>query len=49
VKAKRRFRELYVAELTMVEDPDVARRMVDLAKAVDPELANLSAAQTARE
>jgi hypothetical protein len=47
VKAKRRFRELYVAELTMVEDPDVASRMVDLARAVDPELANLSAAQTA--
>jgi hypothetical protein len=47
VKAKRRFRELYVAELTMVEDSVVASRMVDLAEAVDPELANLSAAQTA--
>jgi len=46
-KAKRRFRELYVAELTMVEDPDVASRMVDLAQAVDPELANLSPAQSA--
>ena len=46
-KAKRRFRELYVAELTMVEDQDVASRMVDLAKAVDPELADLSAAQIA--
>jgi hypothetical protein len=46
-KAKRRFRELYVAELTMVEDPDVASRMVALAQAVDPELANLSEAQSA--
>ena len=46
-KAKRRFRELYVAELTMVEDGDVARSMVDLAKAVDPKLGTLSAAQSA--
>lgn len=45
--AKRRFRELYVAELTMVEDPDVATKMVDLAKAVDPELANLTPSQSA--
>jgi hypothetical protein len=46
-KAKRRFRELYVAELTMVEDSNVASRMVSLAQAVDPELTELSAAQTA--
>ena len=46
-KAKRRFRELYVAELTMVEDSDVASRMVSLAQAVDPELINLSPQQVA--
>ena len=47
VAAKRRFRELYVAELTMVEDGDVARRMVQLAEAVDPDLRNSSPAQLA--
>jgi len=46
-KAKRRFRELYVAELTMVEDSAVASRMVHLAQAVDPELINLSPQQVA--
>ena len=46
-KAKRRFRELYVAELSMVEAPDVARKMVELAAAVDPELRQLSPAQRA--
>ena len=46
-KAKRRFRELYVAELTMVEDSEVASRMVSLAQAVDPELTQLSREQTA--
>jgi hypothetical protein len=46
-KAKRRFRELYVAELTMVEDPDVESKMVNLAKAVDPELAKLTQGQEA--
>jgi hypothetical protein len=46
-KAKRRFRELYVAELTMVEDLDVENKMVNLAKAVDPELANLTQGQRA--
>ena len=46
-KAKRRFRELYVAELTMVENPDVASKMVDLAEAVDPQLKELTAAQNA--
>ena len=46
-KAKRRFRELYVAELTMVEDSAVASRMVHLAQAVDPELINLSSQQMA--
>ena len=37
-KAKRRFRELYVAELSMVETDDVAKQMVNLAEAVDPQL-----------
>jgi hypothetical protein len=46
-KAKRRFRELYVAELTMVEDLDVEKKMVNLAEAVDPELANLTQGQRA--
>jgi len=46
-KAKRRFRELYVAELTMVEDSHVASKMVGLAKAVDTDLANLNAGQRA--
>jgi hypothetical protein len=46
-KAKRRFRELYVAELTMVEDRDVEAKMVSLAKAVDPELSKLTVGQSA--
>jgi ABC-type branched-subunit amino acid transport system ATPase component len=46
-KAKRRFRELYVAELTMVEDLEVAQKMVNLAKAVDPELEKLTQGQNA--
>ena len=45
--AKRRFRELYVAELTMVEDPIVEGKMVQLANSVDPDLAQLSKSQDA--
>ena len=45
--AKRRFRELYVSELSMVETPDVEAKMIDLAGAVDPELKALTAAQDA--
>ncbi len=45
--AKRRFRELYVAELSMVEDQAVAQKMVALASAVDPELRSLTPAQVA--
>ena len=45
--AKRRFRELYVSELAMVETPDVEAKMVDLAGAVDPELRSLTPAQVA--
>ncbi|WBM73024.1 hypothetical protein OH773_21930 (plasmid) [Buttiauxella sp. WJP83] len=44
-KAKRRFQELYIAELSMVEDDNVARSMVALAQNVDPELINLTPAQ----
>lgn len=47
LKARRRFRELYVAELSMVEDSSVAERMIDLAKAVDKELRSLSEPQRA--
>ncbi|WP_321931518.1 hypothetical protein [Paraburkholderia guartelaensis] len=46
-KAKRRFRELYVAELSMVEPPEVESGMVHLAQAVDPGLVDLSPAQLA--
>lgn len=46
-KAKRRFRELYVAELTMVEEIAVEEGMVNLATAVDPDLIKLTDAQTA--
>jgi hypothetical protein len=45
--AQERFRQLYVAELSMVESSDVAGRMVDLAPAVAPELRNLNEAQHA--
>jgi hypothetical protein len=34
--ARRRFRELYVAELSMVESPWVETKMVELAKQIDP-------------
>ena len=47
MEAKRRFRDLYVAELTMVEDPAVEARMVGLAEAVDPDLRKLTPAQSA--
>jgi hypothetical protein len=45
--AKKRFRELYVAELSMVEAPEVAQSMVEFARAVDPELIRLTQAQGA--
>lgn len=46
-KAKRRFWELYIAELAMVDESDVAERMVALAKAGDPDLVQLSPQQLA--
>jgi hypothetical protein len=45
--AKRRFRELYVAELSMVESPDVEARMVELAARTDPSLRPLNPGQRA--
>ncbi len=45
--AKRRFRELYVAELSMVESPEVEARMVDLASKTDQSLTPLNPAQKA--
>lgn len=46
-KAKRRFRELYVAELSMVEEPGVEEKMVAFARTVDPDLLQLTPAQRA--
>jgi hypothetical protein len=45
--AKKRFRELYIAELSMVEAPDVEHKMVALAEQVDPTLRPLTPAQCA--
>ncbi|MEO8593625.1 MAG: hypothetical protein ABI759_09900 [Candidatus Solibacter sp.] len=45
--ARRRFRELYVAELSMVEATEVEAKMVALANAVDPGLLDLNPAQKA--
>jgi hypothetical protein len=45
--AKKRFRELYVAELSMVEAPEVEAKMVRLAQEIDPELTHLTPAQSA--
>ena len=46
-KAKKRFRELYVAELSLAEGIGVEKGMVALAKAVDPDLLNLTPEQQA--
>ena len=45
--AKKRFRDLYVAELSMVESNEVATKMVKLASVIDPPLANFTPAQQA--
>jgi hypothetical protein len=45
--ARKRFRELYVAELSMVEAPAVERYMIALAAQVDPELVRFTPAQKA--
>ncbi len=45
--ARKRFRELYVAELSMVEGANVEAEMVQVARVVDPDLLKLSPAQKA--
>jgi hypothetical protein len=45
--AKKRFGELYVSELSMVEAPEVEQKMIDLAAQVHPELTKFTPAQTA--
>ena len=45
--AKKRFRELYVSELSMVEAPEVEKKMVALADQIDKDLTSFSAAQSA--
>jgi hypothetical protein len=45
--ARRRFRDLYVAELSMVEAPGVEHEMMKLAEQIDPELLTFTPAQTA--
>jgi len=47
VAARKRFRDLYVAELSMVEAHDVEEKMVALAAVIDSELTNFTPAQTA--
>jgi hypothetical protein len=46
-RAKRRFRELYVSELSMVEGRGVETKMKDLAALVDPELRPMTPEQRA--
>ena len=45
--AKKRFRQLYVAELSLIEDPSVEATMVNLAKVADPDLGTMTASQKA--
>jgi hypothetical protein len=45
--AKKRFRELYVAELSMVEAREVEGKMFRLAEEIDPEVTKFTAAQSA--
>ncbi len=46
-RARKRFTELYVAELSMVEARDVEGQMVDLARAIDPGLLSMTQGQLA--
>ena len=46
-KARIRFRELYVAELSMVECPNVEASMIQLAQTIDKDLTTLTPAQSA--
>ena len=45
--ARKRFRDLYVAELSMVEAPGVEGQMVELAKLIDKEITEFTPAQDA--
>ena len=45
--ARKRFRELYIGELTMVEAKEVEQQMVALAQEIDPELLKMNDAQIA--
>ena len=46
-KSRSRFRELYVAELSMVEAPEVEEKMKALARQIDPALLTMTEAQKA--
>ena len=46
-KARTRFRQLYVAELSLVEGAGVEQGMMSLAEAVDPELTTMTKEQVA--
>lgn len=46
-KARQRFRQLYVAELSLVEGAGVEQGMMNLAEAVDPDLTTLTKEQAA--
>jgi len=46
-EARKRFRQLYVAELSMVEAHGVEKKMVALAEAIDPSLVPLNGTQAA--
>ena len=45
--ARKRFRQLYIVELSMVESGDVESKMVEFATVVDPTLTKLTDAQNA--
>jgi hypothetical protein len=47
LSARKRFRQLYIVELSMVESGEVESQMVAFAKIVDPTLTNLTEAQRA--
>ena len=46
-KSRKRFRELYIGELSMVEERGVEAQMVALARVIDPALLNMNEAQKA--
>ncbi len=46
-KSRKRFRELYIGELSTVEEQAVETQMVDLARVIDPELLDMTEAQRA--